>query len=380
MANLGSNFYSKLVEIASETGMKPEDILAIMVSESGINPQAHNPNGGATGLVQFMPGTLKNLGFGGNTQEFSQLSGEQQLPYVQKLIETQMKFNGGPFTSGAQYYVSVFWPVGLKLPGVRRGDPQTPIVEENPAIEQDPQTGREYSKKYYDLGIKIDPRFESLAYKENPLFHGSTPGAITYGDMMNQVEKNKRNPTYEKALVAMRDDTGYQPGKTPATMVAQQTPNPTFAPGTTPTTNFMDMLGQFVRSFASANKKTYKKLLPNHNILIQIGAPDHTSAIEFSRILCSALDEELKADAYPHTDGSQVEVECSIAGPALECLQTVEQLSQALTRTFRVATKKIGGINVSATCVMNKKSSYQEISLRTADTNYRKFLLKFIQG
>lgn len=376
MANLGSNFYSKLVEIASETGMKPEDILAIMVSESGINPQARNPHGGAAGLVQFMPSTLKNVGFQGDSNEFTQLSGEQQLPYVKKLIENQMKFNGGPFTSGAQYYVSVFWPVGLKLPGVRHGDPTTPIVEENPATETDPTTGKAYSKKYYDLGIKIDPRFETLAYNENRLFHGSTPGAITYGDMMNQVEKNKRNPAYQHALVAMRDDTGYQPGKAAPSMLAQKTP--AFTPAPHPS-NFMDLLNQFVQSFASdETSKKSLKMLPHHSILIRIAAPDYTSAIEFSRILCSALDEELKASAYPHTDGSKVEVECSVAGPALECLQTVEQLSQALARTFKVATKKIGGITVSPTCVMNKKSSYQEISLRTADTNYRKFLLKFI--
>jgi hypothetical protein len=347
-----------------------------MVSESGINPQARNPHGGASGLVQFMPSTLKNVGYQGDPHEFTQLSGEQQLPYVQKLIENQMKFNGGPFTSGAQYYVSVFWPVGLKLPGVRHGDPATPIVEENPATETDPRSGKVYSKKYYDLGIKIDPKFESIAYNENRLFHGSTPGAITYGDMMNQVEKNKRNPTYQHALVAMREDTGYQPGKVAPSMVAQKTPG--FTPAPHPST-FMDLLNQFVQSFASneTSKKTLK-MLPNHSILIRIAASDYTSAIEFSRILCSALDEELKASAYPHTDGSQVEVECTVAGPALECLQTVEQLSQALARTFKVATKKIGGITVNPICVMNKKSSYQEISLRTADTNYRKFLLKFI--
>src|SRR5271163_1193092 len=159
---------------------------------------------------------------------------------------------------------------------------------------------------------------------------------------------------YTKGLTSLFNqsihDNSYEQamsGEVPPAMVAQQITQPT-APTNTSTTSFMDMLAQFVRSFASNdNKKTYKKILPNHNILIQIGASDHTSAIEFSRILCSALDEELKADAYPHTDGNKVEVECSIAGPAIECLQTVEQLSQTLARTFKVATKKIGGINIS---------------------------------
>lgn len=125
-------------------------------------------------------------------------------------------------------------------------------------------------------------------------------------------------------------------------------------------------------------KKIYKQSLPNHNILIQITAPDHTSAIEFSRVLCTALDEDLLSSSYPHTDGHLVEVECSIAGPQKECFAAVQQMTQAVAETFKDATSKIGGIVVKNKCIMDKKSSYQPISPRTADTNYRKFLLKFV--
>src|SRR5262249_26190470 len=148
--------------------------------------------------------------------------------------------------------------------------------------------------------------------------------------------------------------------------------------------DFMALLDQFVQYLSSAaesqpSKKMYKKMLPSHDILIQISAPDYTSGVEFARILCAALDEEVQATAYPHTDGSQiVEIECSIPGPALTCLQAVEQLNQAVADAFQTATKKIGGVSVKTHCIMNKKSSYQQISLRTAETNHRKFLLKFI--
>jgi hypothetical protein len=373
MANLGSNFYTELVQLASETGMRPEDIIAVMVSESGLNPSAHNPHGGATGLMQFMPGTLKGMGYQGSPAEFGQLSGEQQLPFIKRLIEGNMRLNGGPLTSAAQYYVAVFWPVGLKLPGVRQGDPSTIIVEENP-----PTVGN-YSKKYYDIGIKIPASQESAAYKANPVFHGDLPGAITYGDMMRQVQKNKSNPLYAKSLMSMREETGYQPSArtAPPSMVATRGPMP-HSP------SFMDILNSLVSSMSATaeeqpTKRLYKKMLPNHDILIQVSAPDYNSAIEFSRILCAALDEEVQATAFPHTDGSQtVEIECSIPGPALACLQTVEQLSQSVAEAFRTATKKIGGITVKTHCIMNKKSSYQQISLRTAETNYRKFLLKFV--
>lgn len=360
--------------------MKPEDILAIMVSESGINPQAHNPHGGATGLVQFMPSVLKGLGFKGDSKDFGMLSGEDQLPYVKKLIENNMQLNNGPFTSAAQYYTAVFWPAGLKLPGVRRGDPSTIIVEENPPTITD-ANGKQYSKKYYDVGIKINPGYEGLAYRSNPLFHGQTAGAITYGDMMKQVEKNKKTPMYQQALTAMNQQTGYKPGSGQSASMLAHRGN--IMPPTKSPANFSELLDEFVQTLSAAaadeiSKRTYKKLLPSHDVLIQITASDYTSAVEFSRILCTALDEELKATAYPHTDGDKVEIECCIPGPALACIKTIEQLSHSVASAFKDATKKIGGININTTCIMNKKSCYQQISLRTAGTNYRKFLLKFV--
>ena len=113
MPNLGPQFYPKLVQIASELGMKPEDILAIMVSESGIDPsnylgrsQKKDPDsenrGG--GLVGFMPETLKNLGFRGKMSDFVALPGQDQLDYVKKLISSRSV----PLTSAAQYYVANF--------------------------------------------------------------------------------------------------------------------------------------------------------------------------------------------------------------------------------------------------------------------------------
>lgn len=143
------------------------------------------------------------------------------------------------------------------------------------------------------------------------------------------------------------------------------------------------MLQQFLSEFSIAAsdgnlKKFYKNNLPSHDILIQISAPDHTSAVEFSRVLCTALDEDLVATAYPHTDGHLVEVECTIAGPQKECFEAVQQMTQAVAETFKDATSKIGGIVIKNNVIMNKKSSYQPISARTAGTNYRKFLLKFV--
>jgi hypothetical protein len=149
-----------------------------------------------------------------------------------------------------------------------------------------------------------------------------------------------------------------------------------------PTGSVDEILERYLQMVSSAssqtNKKMFRKLLPNNDVVIQIDAKDYTNAIEFARVLCSALETELLATAYPHTDGQRVEIECSIPGPATECNQAVIQLSTAIADAFKTATRKIGGIDVSLQYVVNKKSSYQPISLKTADTNYRKFLLKFV--
>lgn len=382
MANLGPNFYPKLVQMTTQLGMKPEDLIAVMTSESGMNPAAHNAGGGASGLIQFMPGTLKGLGYQGSTASFRQLSGEDQLPWIEKYIKQHMAQQGGKsFTSGGQYYVANLWPVALQLPGVQRGDPNTVILEKNPKS----QGG--FSQKYLAVGSKIPVGSEAAAYKANPLFDKTQKGYITLGDLNHQVDQNRGTSTYQHSVASMQGSTGYRSTNHPS---FPQQNLPRTRPGNTNMLAQLSgpgdldaILNRFVSMFSAASpqislKRLYKKALPSHDILIQIQAPDYTSSIEFSRILCTALDEELLSTSFTHTDSRQVEIECSIQGPAKECFAAVQQLAQAVAETFRDATVKIGGIAIKTNCIMDKKSFYQPISLRTADTNYRKFILKFV--
>lgn len=407
MPNLGANFYPKLVQIASEVGMKPEDLIAVMVSESGMNPSAVEKKFKGSGLVGFMPDTLKGLGFKGTWEDFIKLSGEEQLDYLKKLLQNFSSLNGGPMTSAAQYYTANLWPVALKLPGVKQGNAAQPILESNPEVVKDPKTGTEFSKKYYDIGSKIPASMERNAYKYNPLFDRDKKGSITYGDMMKQVEINKQSPVYQKALVAMRDSTNYQPGKEEPSMVASKdkddfvqdymnknqnhdiwdqigmSQTPQSAPPAQNDNSFESLLNQYMQEATKAasdkrNKKLYKQYLPAQNVLIRVHAGQHNNSVEFARVLCTALDEELMASAFTHTDGNSVEVECTIHGPELLCFDAIKQLTASLTEAFKIATAKIGGLDVKTYCFMNKKSSYQQISLTAASNQHRNFLLKFI--
>jgi len=403
MANLGPNFYPKLVQMASEVGMKPEDLIAVMISESGMNPQAVEQKFKGSGLVGFMPDTLTGLGFHGTWEDFTKLNGEQQLDYVKKLVQNFTKLSGKPISSAAQYYCANFWPVSLKLPGVQAGNPSTAFIEARPAIVTDPKTGQKWSKKYYDIGMHISAAQESNAYKYNPLFDKDKKGAITYGDMMKQVDKIKQSLPYKKALIEIQKATNYKPGKESRTMTTdkddiitrylkqhRETVDPYKAlqdksvplkpvaptvPGLESTiTQYLDK----IKASEKLNKYLYKQYLPLNHLVISVKAANFVDAVEFSHILCAALDEELMATGSIHTDDNTVEVECAIHGPANDCFETVKQLTSALAAAFKSATIKIGGIEVKTQFSMNKKSSYQQIDIISANTQHRKFLLKFV--
>jgi Transglycosylase SLT domain len=354
MPVMDPSFYQKLLEVSNDVQMKPEDLLNVMAVESGIDPTAHNRNGNASGLLQFMPSTLKNMGFQGTHADFRNLSAVDRLDYVKKLIQSNMKFNGGPFTSAAQYYVANFLPVALQLPGIKEGNPNTVIVAKNPDKPHLPG---------------VSTRMESIYYNANPVLDADGDGAITYGDIRTVLARAAGGKNFKSALAQLQNATGYQPSS--ATTMAANVPN----------INLYDIINQYLQQVSASdrsNKKLYKKFLPNHNILIRIFADDKNNAIEFSRILTAALDEELSASSFIHTNGHQIEIECKIAGPKDICFKTVKELTDAVAEAFEIATKKIGGIQIKTACVMNKKSSYQEIDLKTANLQYRKFLLKFI--
>jgi len=259
MANLGANFYPKLVQIASEVGMKPEDIIAIMASESGINPNIPNQAGAhVIGLIQFSEGTLKGLGYDKNWKEFGNVSAIEQLDYVKKYIQAQANFNGRPLESAAKFYIATYLPVGLRLPGIQRNDPDAIFVEEHPETIR--VGNRVWSKKYYDIGVKLDPNFESKAYKENSLFHGSMPGVIRLRDMQAQVDRTKSRSTYQNAIKAMHNATGVQVSDTHAPSAAVPTQ---LQPQQSYWASFMNKLMALMSKFISASESNNYSILKN---------------------------------------------------------------------------------------------------------------------
>ena len=103
-------FLAKVQLIAAKLLTDPDYLMAVMYSESKLNPQAYNPNGGATGLIQFMPSTAAYLGT--STQELSGMSNVDQLDYVYKYFAPYT----GRIFSFPDLYMVTFFPVALNKP------------------------------------------------------------------------------------------------------------------------------------------------------------------------------------------------------------------------------------------------------------------------
>ncbi len=137
---------------------------------------------------------------------------------------------------------------------------------------------------------------------------------------------------------------------------------------------------QMVAASEKNNKKLYKQFLPYHNILIKIQSSNYTDSIEFARVACTTLEEELLAKAYTHTDGQIVEIECSVPGPQEDCINLTRELIASVEDVFQIATRKIGGLVINTECLINKISACGQISFKHADFQREQFLLKFNKG
>jgi hypothetical protein len=98
-------FEKELNRVAQKFNVNAKELLAVMKSESGLNPQARNQGSGATGLIQFMPATAKALGT--TTDELYKMNRAQQMVYVEKFFD-MMKLPKG--ASGGMIYATIFLP------------------------------------------------------------------------------------------------------------------------------------------------------------------------------------------------------------------------------------------------------------------------------
>lgn len=281
--NLGINFFKKLDRICSDANVKAEDVLLIMTLESGLDPSAVNKDGGASGLVQFMPFILRKYKYDSSkydNKKFNQLSGEEQLDTIALHLKNLSRSKG--IKSAAQLYIGNFFPVALYTAGVQSMNPSAPIVEKNPTRQ-----------KYKSVSID----FEKKAYASNSGLDYDKDGIITYGDIDAKMKGVSNSKIYKEALnMLYKSRSNNQESQD--TEYKKNVNKPQFFSD--------DMLINKINE--------YLKSASNNNQYYTINGFNLEDRAEYGRILSIALKEELNIDSFIlHSDNDlQIKIASSI--------------------------------------------------------------------
>nr|DAZ76298.1 MAG TPA: tail protein [Caudoviricetes sp.] len=128
-------FAGKVKQIAARLGVNPDHLMAIMWSESRLDPSARNPRGGAVGLIQFMPATAEGLGT--TAEKLLKMTGEEQLDYVELFFRPY----AARCRTFADLYLACFFPAAIGKPDgyvlQTRRLPARVIARQNPIFDTD---------------------------------------------------------------------------------------------------------------------------------------------------------------------------------------------------------------------------------------------------
>jgi len=264
MSNLSNQFFIKLKEICNSIGMKPEDVLLIMSSESGLNPSAGNSI--ASGLIAATTQTLNAAGFKGSHKDFAQLPDFKQLDYIQNVLKSQIAMNGGrPFPSAAHYYCANFLPAVLSRKDIQNGDSSAILAEKNPTAS-------------YIPGQSV--RFSKIVYDQNPGLDQDKDGKITFGDLQRILESKKKGKLYQDALSAFYKANNSQSNS--EQLIKSDIKEPS--------NNAGDIMKKILETF------------PKQATKIVVLNPDKHCALEFCKVASMALFEELNLSSSIYSD------------------------------------------------------------------------------
>ena len=189
-ADIDALFFPELDKVAARLGAEPLHMLSVMFSESGCRADAHNDNPknvppekrwNASGLIQFMPFVLENLGWKHGHAAFRRLSATAQLPFVEKYYSPHRGF----LKTVGGLYVATFLPAYVS----KAGDP-TYVLTADP----DPKTKGEPGER---LG---------WAYGPNAGFDANGDLAITVGELEDAVRKNCKGARWDELVARLEGE------------------------------------------------------------------------------------------------------------------------------------------------------------------------------
>lgn len=144
-----TDFLVRVADISAELGIDPNWLMSVMYFESRMNPKAVNRFSNATGLIQFMPSTAKNLGT--SIEELKGMNSLEQLEYVYLYYRPY----AGKMESITDCYLAVFFPAAIGKPDsyvIQTSRlPAELIAKQNPAFDlnKDSQVTKGEIKTYF---------------------------------------------------------------------------------------------------------------------------------------------------------------------------------------------------------------------------------------
>jgi hypothetical protein len=114
-SHLSQSFLSEVENVCRRNGWDPLALMAVMDFETGgtFSPSVRNPGSSATGLIQFMDATARELGT--TTAALARMSHVQQLAYVERYLQKRQR-ERGPLRGLGDLYMAVFWPAAVGKP------------------------------------------------------------------------------------------------------------------------------------------------------------------------------------------------------------------------------------------------------------------------
>lgn len=152
-----TKFLSGVSGVSERLDIDPNDLLMAISFETvgTFNPAIKNPNGSATGLIQFLESTAKGLGT--STAELSQMTATEQLKYVEQYLQPY----AGKMKNLGDIYMAIHWPAGI---------------------------GKDSSYVMYEKGSK--------AYDGNINLDSNKDGTITRGEALARVISHNKGGGY----------------------------------------------------------------------------------------------------------------------------------------------------------------------------------------
>lgn len=111
-ARVSPQFRERVREIAADIGADPSELMTCMAFETGrtFSPSVRNPASSATGLIQFMAQTARDLGT--TVDDLARMTAEEQLEFVHRYFKPFR----GRVGNLADCYMAILWPAAVGRP------------------------------------------------------------------------------------------------------------------------------------------------------------------------------------------------------------------------------------------------------------------------